>query len=403
MPDPANPSVSVTSRNKIVVYFNDDDLVDGLAGAENPQFYKLYATFNTLDPADDVEFSPTAVSYDPATDTAVLTFDNFGDQRAFEQFVPSDGSRDTAKSFRLRVGTTETRRLTSTATTPADPGSSFSTAINIGAVITAGTQGASAQFAQSIDAQSLVLPWPGNGTEPGHRDIPAENHLNGSPDTSTIGSTATRFYNFRPIIGSIPDGIGGSQPAFNLITEEQKQRAREIFDLYSRFAGVQFVESASSGLTVATGDMRALDPDIPTGPGGVAGLAGGSLAIMDNAEDWNDQYGQNWFGVAMHEIGHLLGLGHSYDLPPDTIQGDDGSLLFATSLMPSPGPEPVFPGDHDIVHIRNLFRPDNKDIDMYRFTLNGSGVFTAEAFAERLPNSSNLDTHITVWREDAER
>jgi hypothetical protein len=104
MPDPANPSVSVTSRNKIVVYFNDDDLVDGLAGAENPQFYKLYATFNTLDPADDVEFSPTAVSYDPATDTAVLTFDNFNDERAFEQFVTSNGS-DTAKSFRLRVGT----------------------------------------------------------------------------------------------------------------------------------------------------------------------------------------------------------------------------------------------------------------------------------------------------------
>jgi hypothetical protein len=29
------------------------------------------------------------------------------------------------------------------------------------------------------------------------------------------------FCNFQPIIAD-PDGIGGSQPAFNLITEEQK-------------------------------------------------------------------------------------------------------------------------------------------------------------------------------------
>ena len=97
----------------------------------------------------------------------------------------------------------------------------------------------------------------------------------------------------------------------------------------------------------------------------------------------------------MHEIGHVLGLGHSYDLPPHTVQGHNNVLIFN-----SPGPV-VFPGDNDITHIRNLFRPDNKDIDSYKFTLDGSGVFTAETFAERLPNSSGLDTHITVYREDA--
>ena len=60
----------------------------------------------------------------------------------------------------------------------------------------------------------------------------------------------------------------------------------------------------------------------------------------------------------------------------------------------------MFPGDHDIVHMRHMFRPDSKDIDMYRFVLDGTGVFTAETFAERLPNSSNLDTHIRLYRED---
>ncbi len=44
-----------------------------------------------------------------------------------------------------------------------------------------------------------------------------------------------------------------------------------------------------------------------------------------------------------------------------------------------------------------------KDQDLYEFTLNEAGTLTAETIAERiLPNSSMLDTSISLYRETAD-
>ncbi len=91
----------------------------------------------------------------------------------------------------------------------------------------------------------------------------------------------------------------------------------------------------------------------------------------------------------MHEIGHLLGLGHAYDLPNLTVMGGFGVG------------EPVFPGDGDIVHVQNVLPPATIDQDIYEFTLDEDGWFTAETFAERIaPNASLLDTSISLYRQD---
>ena len=153
--------------------------------------------------------------------------------------------------------------------------------------------------------------------------------------------------------------------------------------------------------SIVTGDMRAISPTVPTGPGGAIGLAGSvidpvlgpvSTAIMDNAETWEDTFGASWFRTAMHEVGHLLGLGHTYELPPGTIMGSFSE--------PGYTPEPYFPGDNDIVHAQHLHRPEGRDIDLYRFQLATSGLFSAETFAERRRDVSFLDTVLTLYRED---
>jgi len=247
----------------------------------------------------------------------------------------------------------------------------------------------------SIDntGQPFPLNLPGAITEPGHRDIPVENHFIVPAPDAQNGIT-TDYYNFQTIYGFDPEG----NPLQNAITEVQKRRVREIFELYSRYLGIQFIESATRGMTIAVGDMRAIDPNVPTGPGGVLGIADPVTRrlVMDlqDFDQQNDEYGGEFFQTAMHEIGYLLGLGDSTELAPITVM--------ARSAQPiTDRAEPVFPGDHDILHGRFLYRPESKDIDLYKFEVTQRGLFTAETIAERLPDDSHLDTLLTLWRETA--
>ncbi len=145
------------------------------------------------------------------------------------------------------------------------------------------------------------------------------------------------------------------------ITPEQIARVREIFEFYSMIMGIDFVESESQGITVVVGDM--FPNGVQSGPGGVIGVAGNNLAIMDGAEAWDNSFGGqsgipgslNFFLVTMHEIGHLLGYGHVSEQPVLTVMA--GSAL--------PFTEWAFPGDADIVHGQYMFRPDNRDVDSY--------------------------------------
>ena len=219
---------------------------------------------------------------------------------------------------------------------------------------------------------------------------------------------STLKYCFQDDLGIIPGDTGG-QPAYNNITEAQKQRTREILEQLSNRTGTQFIETQDEGFIVATADLAVIG--LVSGPGGVLGVNGPitvngesrSLVIMDDAEDWSDEFGGSWYQTSMHEIGHQLGLTHAYDLPAHTLLGQDtvGESQYGPALL-----EVDFPGDHDEVHLNHLHRPESRDIDLYEFTLAEKGLFTAETIAERLRdfNEDNLvlNSALTVFRQNAD-
>ncbi|MCL2119460.1 MAG: hypothetical protein FWH27_13640, partial [Planctomycetaceae bacterium] len=356
----------VQARNQIEIYFNANDPLyfpgtlnaSGTGTTTDANYLKLFqliATNNTADSSDDIVHLPTRIEYTPATGKMVLTFANELDKL--------NGFNGNAGAARLRVGTpyeeTQTSILNLNAPSSPDPGDAFHTSFDLKSYFnTTSTLTAP----QSLVIHGQIAPkydpidYPGAGDETGSRNLPiwfdnltVESHYNDSPFgdaidglKDTANGPAIIYYNFRTILGR--DATGKLYN--NEITEAQKNLARQIFQIYSRYLGVQFIEDTNTvdpkGITIATGDLAVLnrvagaenylnnytqfssEPFYTSAPGGILGLGGyGSFAIMDMSENWGveDIYGGAWFTVAMHNIGHALGFGHAADLPAGTVMG----------------------------------------------------------------------------------
>lgn len=264
-----------------------------------------------------------------------------------------------------------------------DDNSTFDSATSLGVLGAAGTR-VSAQ----IQPQTHVrLPaWPGGEDEPGHRQIQRELHIGAIGTESSVPQALPIVYYHFP--ATFANATNASQPYLNQITEEEKRISRTIFDVFASVTGYQFVETSGAGLAIGKTDLRAFDPTL--GPNsGVAGLGGGAGAIVNAAlyQDANRYFGDGFSGVMWHEIGHALGLGHAYDLP---------------AMMGEGVPDDVLPGDHDTVHFQRIAPPNSTDIDLYQFELSEAGRFTAETVAQRLDVPSQLNTLLTLYRQNAD-
>ncbi|HND56653.1 MAG TPA: hypothetical protein PLV92_29745, partial [Pirellulaceae bacterium] len=109
-------------RNVVDVYFNNDDLWStaiktgdrpavGLPdpAVVKPEYYQLIFTQETVRNTDDVVFTPTSISYDPATDKARLTFAAPLNELTYPTWHSLAGQPVGHGTFRLRVGTNEMR------------------------------------------------------------------------------------------------------------------------------------------------------------------------------------------------------------------------------------------------------------------------------------------------------
>ena len=503
-------------RDTIVVYFDNEKLFvenDALGNptvgsAENPDFYQLLYTANTVRNTDDITFKPERVTYNASANTATLRFSSDIDLLP-GPFIP-------ASSFRLRIGTRETTpfapvrnetaataisdlntngavklrftaktlgengsglqisfvnslsggtptvtsvggvivvdmvRADVTANEIADAmnvstvssplmtvtlepgsngntvvgnrvinyspislvglGSSFDTSTNLGTIGSKDVPLTSLLLTSSIDPEVHALDLIGANNDPGTRSVPEafENYINPAFTGDNFQGIRTIYYNFKDGYGAV---AGTAQS--NAISEKQRARVREAFSLWSEYVGVQFVETPDSGFTMALGALAAL----PSGGLTVENAASGgwgvridpayqnSLAVFSADNTWNDNYGENFTRAAMASIGLMLGLARAGDADPSTLMNfNAGFINFPTST--NRNFEPVFPGNLDVLRASYLHRPESSDIDLYRFDIdfgpNGQsrqGSLVVESLAERLENSSPLDTRLALYKQ----
>ena len=381
------------SRDVIEVYFDGDEALEA-DSVQNQNHYKLITIDEATGADGIVEETPTNVVYDAESHKATLTFD--------------PGAIADGVLYRLEVGGAG---IIADAAPVAEVGAShdsFASAQDLGVVDQSGLL-VTGSINQRVEIEapgtlpSLFYPsQEGSIDEPGHRNIPIDDASHGLQGiTSTAPGNQSGIirdvrYNFRSDYGTDTQG----NQLFNAITEEQRLRVREIFDLFSRYAGIRFIETDADGITVATGDTAVISDNTPRTS--VNGLARGSinrvtgevsadaLAIVNSLNDWGEsEYGGGFFQEAIRQIGQVLGLWQTYDLP--SVMGE--------SL---PG-ENVFPSDYDILHLQQLYPRAGTEIDVYSFTLASSGHFQAETIAERLADgASTLDTVVSVYDANGE-
>lgn len=437
----------VQNRNQIDVYFNNDDLISatnivsvngqtlnslrtlrnplffqngdnivfasgtgGNTSAINPNFYQLFFTGDSLRNTDDVRILPNSIRYFPDADRVTLGF-----SRNLDELVnPANGANLPVGQLRLRIGSNESVPLPPVQVTPAtEVADTFAGAQNLSPTWTPGASGTQSVQINSLiqNTTPLLLDFPGAQDDIGNRQIQIQKLVEKAGDT--INGTSIIFYNFQPQLGT---SATNNTVLLNAITEQQKQRVREVFSIYEQYLGIRFVESANLGLTIAMGDMRAVSPfeDVPgsgvsgiielNGPGGVAYEAGilsnGQLAAILDTQDFSNSTVNNFGGTfqrtAMQGIGRMLGLGLADEVAQLTIQS------FNAIATPGVGNEIVLPGDSDIVHGQYLYRPDSRDIDLYQFTVPVKGQISIETFAERMSSASLLDTQLKLYQRQVD-
>lgn len=409
----AKPTVNgngivVDNSDKIRINGSSSDL-DLRGTVLDFNFYQLIHTNETLDTRDDQpSFKPTAIRYYPDARRVSLIYDTNLDELRH----PVTGALLPAADLRLRVGTNESAPLPPVVVDALanDPEDTFSSAKGLDGQWTLGNGTSQAVLIDSEikNQTSFELDFPGGSDEPGNRRDRHQDNLRLSADT--VDGTSVIYYNFQSNLG-----IESNRTLLNAISEQQKDRVREVFSLYERYLGVRFVESASLGMIVAVGDMEAVEPfeEIPDSgiPGDVGSNEPGEnyyaagwlkvnrqLATVLDSQDFDgstqSEFGGPFQRAAMQAVGRLLGLGLADEVEGFTV------MAFDAPQVPGVSNEIVLPGEVDIVHGQYLYRPDSKDIDLYQFRLPVAGRITIETFAERMSQASLLDTNIRLYQQN---
>lgn len=401
-----------------VIEVHFDERMD-LASVQNRSFYQLIFTRDTASPLDDVVVLPTSVVYDSATNIAKLTFDG-----PLARIPNPAGGGFLTGAARLRIGNAQTLP---TAPTPVavltEPGDHQTAAYPLGNLSAVDSSGMRAIRLQGEvrNTTEFGLQFPGGPGAEGvrgirpedpsrlDRPVPLDFFRQGADDVNGI---SVFQYEFPSTFRGDDPNIAGEDTLktyFNLITEQQKQRVREVLSLFSEYLGIQFVEvtngpTSAAFFSIVVGDLYGADSSTTSGPGGLAvatrdrtGNGVNDLVVMDFQDfqqSTDDQFGGPFFRGAMLAIGQVIGFGFADSLPQPVTQSSD--FIF----NPGTTNEPTFPSVSDIINGQFLYRPDSTDIDLYRFQLSNTSEVSIQTIAQRLANASLLDTYLRLYREN---
>lgn len=439
VPQPVTRSANGTltsAPNVIEVHVDGGDV--NVATLEREDLYRLIYTRDTLTSSDDFEMAPTSAVYNSLTKVVRLEFPS-----ALSRVVDplGNGSTFIKGAARLRIGSSEPIKIMPTQVPiNSDPADNFSNALNLNNTWTissnpnAGIQ--SARLTSEIrNTSSYGLNLPGEGV-PGTRNlrpddpsrldrtIPLDVFRRGADSEDGIAVFQYNFVN--SWLGDDPTkaGIDETREYFNLITEQQKARVREVLSLFSEYLGVQFVETnggltEASSFSIAVGELYGADPRVNSAtairnPDGTVQTTGPEAVVVatrdrnvdgiddlvvldfqDFDQSTDDQLGGEFFRGAFLAVGQLLGYGYADHLPQPVTQSTE------SVLNPGTDNEPAFPSVADIVNGQFLYRPESNDIDVYQFTLNQPGKVSIETIAERLPSASLLNTALRLYKRDS--
>ncbi len=404
-------------RDTIQVFFNNDPLgnpgtplITSTGSTTDPavvqfRFYNLFFTKDTVETNDDgLAFQPTRITYEPALRRATLTFEN-----DLSLLTPVDDVGGSG-TFRLRIGSSQALPVSlAPVAEGVDAGDTFAGSRDLGISFGGGNDSSVIVSGEIEPVAGNTIQWPGIDA-PALRDDRRDAQVTGRADT--IDGINVYFYNFADAYGL--DNSSPPQVLDNAITPAQKQRAREILDLYSQYLGVQFIETEDRGLQIVTGDLRPLVETATTGPGAPfqdyrvndEDPTKGVL-ILDAGENWYDGYGlspdpnqPSWFVEALRGIGNLLGIGNTFEQVPGVASGSN-PLLYDASLFGNPANftiEPDFLSTSDIVPGQALLRPEIRDADLYQFSVSERGRISVETFAQRMLETSTLNTDLKLWK-----
>ncbi len=422
------------SVGKIEIYFNNDKLDP--VRAVDPSFYALIFTRDSVNNTDDVLIQPDSVTYSSTTNVVTL---DFGSPLSRIQHPSDPAVGFLTGAARLRVGSDLAADPGATDDAPyaaplefaldpatEDPGDSFATAFDVSTLLPGAISPVTTTSVRltseifNTTPFGLDLPGPDvDGVREIREDDPSRlertvplDYLRNGADA--VDGISVMQYDFvSSWLGDDPtsQGINEDRTYFSVISEQQKERIREVMTQYSEYLGISFIEvegapTSEAFMSIAVGDLYGADETATSGDGGLAvatrdrnGDGINDLAVMDFQdfdESIDDAFGGEFFRGGMFAVGQLLGYGYADDLPQPVTQSSD--FIFS----PGTDNEAAFPSVADIVHGQYLYRPDSTDIDLYRFELPASGSLSVETIAERLGNPSLLDSLIRVYRLGAD-